>query len=361
MKTHLLATMIAATLLAASGSWCPSAPVPVAETEPTEVVTLRHGASVSCLSFSSDSKMLVSGGYDDQKVKLWDVVARKQTATFDVAATQPAQLTSVIISHDGKSVAAVGLAAHLQVWDVASGEKTATVADSRSPSLAYSPDDKVLAYVGAGVWLYDVKAKEKREPFKDIFEQFKETRDRFTMVTFGPKGKLLLVTVDNYSNANSRTFALWDVEATKKTATFEAGKSGIYNIAISADGKILASVSQDDKVRLWDATTGKCTVTRDVHAAEGWLGKYKAVGLPLAFSPDGKLLAVHDFPEIGSPNGGSVLVFDVATGKELAHLNGYNDLIASFVFSPDGKLLATGTVDGKIKVWSIPSGWTAKK
>ena len=53
-------------------------------------------------------------------------------------------------------------------------------------------------------------------------------------------------------------------------------------LAYSPDGKVIASGSGDNTVRLWDAATGKELNTLSGHTAEVYA---------LAYSPDGKVIA----------------------------------------------------------------------
>jgi WD40 repeat protein len=67
----------------------------------------------------------------------------------------------------------------------------------------------------------------------------------------------------------------------------------------------------------------------------------------VAFSPDGKILA-------SAGDDQTVILWDVASGKELATLEGHSDWISDVTFSPDSKLMATASEDKTVKLWNVP-------
>jgi len=118
-----------------------------------------------------------------------------------------------------------------------------------------------------------------------------------------------------------------------------AGTATVDGVAFSPDGKTLAVGDFGGRVGLWDVATG-----RQIAAlAEGSGAVYG-----VAFSPDGKTLAAGD-------SGGRVALWDVATGQPTAAL-AEGSPVLSVAFSPDGKTLAAGDGDGRVGLWDVATG-----
>jgi WD40 repeat protein len=132
---------------------------------------------------------------------------------------------------------------------------------------------------------------------------------------------------------------LRDVGAGQDLARWQAHESGILGLALSPDGRLLATACYvGGVVRLWDAIGG---------GPRGALNVSTGVAA-LAFSPDGTLLAVARGDGIAS-------LSDVATGRQVGAVRVPSGSLHAVAFSGDGRVLATGGTDGSVRLWDVKS------
>ena len=144
----------------------------------------------------------------------------------------------------------------------------------------------------------------------------------------------------------------WDTIIAKSIRTVDAHAKWVRKVVASPDGKRIASVADDMLCKIWDAQTGKL-----IHTLKGHEEKtptyFGSMLYAVAYSADGKYVATAD-------KVGHVVVWDATTGKELASVEAPTMYtwdakarmhsiggVRSVAFSPDGKLLAVGGT-GKI-------------
>ncbi len=108
----------------------------------------------------------------------------------------------------------------------------------------------------------------------------------------------------------------------------------IISVTLSPDSKTLVTGSWNGTIKLWDAKTGKNTVSLAGH--KKWINS-------LVLALDGNKLASGGYDQ-------TVKVWDVSTGKNISILQGHTDWICAIAFSPNGRTLASGSWDKTINL-----------
>ncbi len=218
----------------------------------------------------------------------------------------------------------------VRVWLVASGRELPIVAkengsiQNRWQAVAVSPDGKTMAAVNgkAGrVW---------------NLPDGKKPRNVNLQLTVNP-----VLTADGTLAAGTvgdQTVRVWKMAEGPESGKEIVKLPGIGRaLGFGPAGKQLATL-HDDKICLWDVETGK-----QIWAVPGKLGDDDNYGQRFAFGADGKLLAWNE--------SGKITVVDAATGKTTRSLQSQPGPLA---FSPDGRRLALACPDGTALVWEVP-------
>lgn len=113
-------------------------------------------------------------------------------------------------------------------------------------------------------------------------------------------------------------------------------------LTLADAGKTLITGGYDGRLIWWDALIETPAPLRTVEAHDGWIRS-------IAVSPDGKLVA-----SVG--NDLIVKIWNVADGKLVKELKGHESYIYNVVFHPSGKTLVTGDLYANLFEWDLESG-----
>lgn len=281
----------------------------VGENAPT-VRRLRtgHAGEVANIAFDRTERFLATGG-SDGTARIWDLAAGRPVRVF-VGHTN--RVTAVAFNPAGTRLASVGWGPEAKVWDLTRQQEAVRVGRPRKDEkrriedFALSPDGRTIVAV--------------RVPGGDV-EQWDTATGEFTRLT---------------------NLGLFDW----------AGDMVIPGrmAAVSADGRRAVGASPT-RLRMWTAGTDAPVDGPSLKASIGFV----------ALSADGsRMAAAAGVGEGPPPLGIDAVVWDAATGAEVARVPLPGERCTTMALSADGRLLLIGTTgpetNPRIRIWDVDAG-----
>lgn len=214
--------------------------------------------------------------------------------------------------------------------DGASWSGTVPVAADGLRTVAFSPNDALIAAAGDGELIYLVDADTLRPT-----AELRGHTGRINSVAFSPDGRLLA------SAGRDETVRVWDVQTGELLNMLAGHTDDVVSVAFDPAGTMLASGSVDGTLRLWQAADGTALRTLTGHS-----DSVESV----VFSPDGALVASGSLD-------GKVQLWEPHSGRLLRTLEArYSDAFTSVAFSTDGSTIMSVGAGITIHVWDVQSG-----
>ncbi|GAB7188345.1 WD40 repeat [Kitasatospora sp. Ki12] len=273
----------------------------------------------------------------DGRTALWDVAGPAPRLVTVTAPTGRA-VTALAFDRAGRTLVSAGADGSLRVYSAVDGSPRASAGIGDEPTaVALSPDGSLLAAATA-----DGRLLTGAPDGSPLRPRRHDDKDRVLSLAFLGDGAELAFAHDSQY---VHLLAVADPADEVRQSPFRHDDL-VRRIAVSADGRQLATTGNDRLVHVWDTRTG-----RRLDVGEHPVGDDTVQAL--AFTPDGRAVA-------GVGRGGRLRLWNPAAASAPATVTGPGQSLEALAFLPDGRALVGGD-DGAAALWTLAPGTAAAR
>ncbi len=313
-----------------------------------------HAESIMALALAPDGKTFASASHASSVIHLRDT---SSGAPRLPPSGHTERIGAVAFGPDGRTLATASSDGAVLLWDGRTGQELRVLAagdaagtEANRVTLAFTPDGSQVGYTrGDRVLLRNVRTG------KEV------GRYQGSGFAFSPDGKWLACAEVGKVDGNRGVAVLHDRVTGKKVRELWGHRTPLAWLDFSPDSRTLNSAGlafwadsaqrETSFLRRWDVATGQerrglpAQATR-MRALFGFSAEATQVQ---ALSPDGRMWAST------TRKGDTIKLGEMATGGWRGDLAGHAEMIYAVAFSPNGRLLASGSMDGTVRLWELPA------
>lgn len=319
-----------------TASWDSTAKVWDADTGRQLNVLAGHTDAVHSAVFLPDGHRIVTGSFD-KSARIWDLASGGERPALR---SHRGRVWTAYTSPDDKRIVSAGSDGIIQ-WDLASGSPISAIHSMSATvgSAVYSLDGSRILASSSDKTARVFDAQDGRELLR------LDHPAGVVIALYSPDGKYIATTsYDSFVR-------LWDAQSGQLLRTYQGHTDKAYGLVWSRDSKLFATSGYDSKAMVWDInqTTPLVTVQDTVSERAIATDKKCCIIFGVALSPDGKSLATAGDSHL-------VRIWDVKTGALKMDLRGHTDRLFSVFYSHDGAQIISAGVDGTARIWDARTG-----
>lgn len=249
------------------------------------------------IKFSTDGlNLFIAGG---RAVEVWRIYEKEVSQKYQIS---KGRVTALAIDSDGNQLAVGDSRGFVYIWHLGEAKETYKVKchHGKVTSLAFNPDSTTLASGGADEKINIVDLSRGM-----TMASLKGHDDMVNSVAFTPNGRSLI------SASNDLSIRWWDVNVAKEKKAIQESADKLTQMTLSQNGTVVALSTVDVLI---DLVRNR---RRDVRR---------------------------------------IKVRNTVTGEEIRVLEGHKKDVTTLAFHPDKRFLASGSVDGTIRIWDLQKG-----